>query len=61
MGFFQRGFCNLASGGVGKEGWGGVGEALGLGRGWGGVGRGWGGVGEGLAFYTSKTSFDKKR
>ena len=39
MGFFKRSFCDLASGGgIGKEGWGRVGEGLG------------GGVGEGLGW-----------
>ena len=39
MGFFKRGFCNLASGGQGLER--GVGEGLGGrvgGKGWGGLG-----------------------
>ena len=41
---FKRGFCNLASGCVGKEGletgWGRVGEGVGA-----GLGKGWGGLG----------------
>ena len=49
---FKRGFCNLALGGWKR----------GVGEGWGGVGEGgWGRVREGLAFYTSKTLFEKKR
>ena len=47
-GIFQT--SNLESGGIGKGGWRGVGE---------GLGRGWGKVGEGLAFYSSKTPFEK--
>ena len=59
--------------GLGRRGWGGVGEGLGRGwgelgeglgrawgRGWGGLGEGgWGKVVEGLDFYTSKTTFGK--
>ena len=56
MGFFKRGFCNLASG-VGKKSWGRVGE--GLGKGWGGGWGGWRRVGEGLAFCALKTPFEK--
>ena len=56
----QTGFCILVSGGLGRGGWGGVGDRMGwagvgkgLGRGLGkglgqGWGRGWGRVGEGL-------------
>ena len=50
MGFFKRGFCNLALGGVGERGW------EGLGRGWGG---GWGGVGAWL-FTLQQPPFEKK-
>ena len=47
MGVSPTGFCNLTVGGVGKGGWGRVGE--GLGEGWGqGLGGGWGEVREGL-------------
>ena len=56
MGFFKLGICDLASGGGGC--WKGKGWRGGW-RGVGGLGEGWGRVGEGLAFYTSKTPFEK--